>query len=147
MITDLIWLFWRNFDQPSHTVANMCEVVVFFRGVQLCSKSDDDGTKSSILQRFEISSAKPPKSSSAVLIVELSPLFRKTNHSGSFEMFDQQLFSEIWKMSSGFSRVDVICDQYFRNSLKNLTRIGRGDGPSNFQVNSMKHFWEITRKD
>ena len=32
-------------------------------------------------------------------------------------------------MSSGYSRVDIICDQYFNNSLKNLTRNGQGHGP------------------
>ena len=88
------------------------------------------GTKSSILQRFDITPAKPPTSTSAALIVELSPLFRKTNHTGSFEMFSQRLFNEIRKISIGFSKVDVVCDRYFKDSLKNLTRIGRGDGPS-----------------
>ena len=45
-------------------------------------------------------------------------------------MFGQRLFIDIQKLSSGYSRVDVICDRYFGDSLKNLTRIGRGDGPS-----------------
>ena len=32
-------------------------------------------------------------------------------------------------MSSGYSRVDIICDRYFNNSLKILTRNGQGHGP------------------
>ena len=32
-------------------------------------------------------------------------------------------------MSSGYSRVDIICDRYFNNSFKILTRNGRGHGP------------------
>ena len=39
------------------------------------------------------------------------------------------MFNNIKKLSSGYSRVDIICDRYFNNSLKNLTRNGRGHGP------------------
>ena len=56
-------------------------------------------------------------------------MFRCDNHSGSFESFSKRLFNVIKKLSSGFSRVDIICDRYFTDSLKNLTRYGRGQGP------------------
>ena len=88
------------------------------------------GTKSSILQRFEKTSAPSPSSASAALVVELSPMFRSGNHSGTFEEFAQRLFNEIQRLSLGYSRVDIICDRYFTDSLKNLTRIGRGQGPN-----------------
>ena len=39
------------------------------------------------------------------------------------------MFNNIKKLSSGYSRVDIICDWYFKNSLKNLTRNRRGHGP------------------
>ena len=96
------------------------------------SLSDDGsdlyhGTKSNILQRFDKTPAKQPM---AALIVELSPMFRKVDHSRSFEMSSKKLYGEIGKLSSGYSRVDVICDRYFNDSLKTLTRIGRGQGPN-----------------
>ena len=105
------------------------------------------GTKSSILQRFEKTTSKAPCSSSAVLIVELSPMFRSDNHSGSFESFSKRLFNVIKKLSSGFSRVDIICDRYFTDSLKNLTRSGRDKDLKyclktlhHYLANSTKHF-------
>ena len=63
---------------------------------------------------------------SAVLLVELSSMFRSDTHSGTFEEFARRLFNDIKKFYSGYSRVDIICDMYFNNSLKNLARTGRG---------------------
>ena len=40
-----------------------------------------------------------------------------------------RLFNNSKKLSIGYSRVDIICDQYFKNSLKYLTRNGRCHGP------------------
>ena len=51
-------------------------------------------------------------------------MFRSDTHSGTFEELTRQLFNNIKKLSSGYWRVDIICDQYFNNSVKNLTRNG-----------------------
>ena len=56
-------------------------------------------------------------------------MFRSDTYSGTFEEFTRRLFNNIEKLSSGYSRVDIICDQYFNNSLKNLFRKERGHGP------------------
>ena len=87
------------------------------------------GVKSNILNRFEQVANRTEISSSAALLIELSPMFRSDTHSGTFEEFTRRLFNNIKKLSSGYSRVDIICDRYFNNSLKNLTRNGRGHGP------------------
>ena len=82
------------------------------------------GVKSNILNRFEQVANRTEISSSAALLIELSPMFRSDTHSGTFEEFTRQLFNNIKKLSSGYWRVDIICDQYFNNSVKNLTRNG-----------------------
>ena len=72
--------------------------------------------------RFEILS-------SAALLIELSPLFRSDTHFGAFGEFARWFFNNIKKLSSGYSSVDIICDRYFKNSLKYLTRNERGHSP------------------
>ena len=53
-------------------------------------------------------------------------------------------------IANGYDRVDIICDRYFDNSLKNQTRIERGQGsvliydehtkfPSDFKDNFLKN--------
>lgn len=86
------------------------------------------GTKSTILQKFDKSSIPAIPSASSAFILELSPLFR-TGHSGTFNEFAVCLFDDICRFSSGYARIDIVCDRYFKDSLKNLTRFGRGQGP------------------
>ena len=86
------------------------------------------GVKSNILNRFEQVTNRIEISSSAALLIELSPMFRNDTHSGTFEQFARWLFSNIKNLSGGYSRVDMICDWYFNNSLKNLTGNGRSHG-------------------
>ena len=68
-------------------------------------------------------------SSSAALLIERSPMFRSGTHSGTFGEFARQLFNNIKKLFSVYSRVDIICNHYLNYSLKNLTRKGPGHGP------------------
>ena len=93
---------------------------------------------------------KTEMSLSAVLLVELSSMFRSDTHSATFEEFARRLFNNIKKLSSGYSRVDIICDRYFNSSLKHLARTGRGHGsklsfhhdaslPSNFNDSFLKN--------
>ena len=62
-------------------------------------------------------------------MIELSPIFRSDTHSGTFKELAQRLFNNVKKLSTGYSGVDIICGQYFNNSLKNLTRNTQGHGP------------------
>ena len=87
------------------------------------------GLKSNILNRFEQVTNRIEISSSAALLIELSPVFRRDTHYGTFEEFTRRLLNNVKKFPSGYSRVDIICDRYFNNSLKNLTRNGRGHDP------------------
>ena len=86
------------------------------------------GVKSNILNRFEQVTNRTEMSSPAALLIELSPMFRSGTHSATFEEFARRLFNNITKSSSGYSRADIICDQQFNNSLKNMTRNGRIQG-------------------
>ena len=76
------------------------------------------GVKSNILNRFEHVTNKIEISLSAALLIELSPFFRSDTHIGTFEEFARRLFDKIEKIANGYSRVDIICDRYFNNSLK-----------------------------
>ena len=87
------------------------------------------GVKANILNRFEQETNRIEISSSAALLIELSPKFKSDTYSGTFEEFTRRLFNNIKKLSSGYSLVDIICDWYFNNSLKNLTRNRQGHGP------------------
>ena len=62
-------------------------------------------------------------------MIELSPMFRSDTRSGTFEEFARRLFNNINKLSSSYSRVNIISGRHFNNSLKNLTRNGQGHGP------------------
>ena len=87
------------------------------------------GVKTNILNRFEQETNRIEISSSAALLIELSPKLKSDTYSGTFEEFTRRLFNNIKKLSSGYSLVDIICDWYFNNSLKNLTRNRQGHGP------------------
>ena len=86
------------------------------------------GVKSNILNRFEQVTNRIETSWSAVLLIELNPMFRSDTHSDTFEEFARRLFNNNKKSFSDYSRVDIICDRYFNNSLKNLTRNRWGHG-------------------
>ena len=100
-----------------------------------CQSSFEDGSdlhhgvKYNIPNRFEQVTNRIEISSSAALLIELSPMFRSDTHSGTFQEFARRLFNNISKLSSSYSRVNIISGRYFNNNLKNLTRNGRGHGP------------------
>ena len=70
----------------------------------------------------------PTTSSSSAVIIELSPLLRNSTTSSTFGEFSTKLLNTINRLSIGYDRVDIICDRYFEDSLKNQTREGRGSG-------------------
>ena len=107
------------------------------------------GSKSTLLKRFSTCEI-PTKDSSSAIIVELSPLLRTSVAASTFGEFSTKLMGTINRLSIGYDRVDIICDRYFEDSLKNQTREGRGSGevmefdkntkfPSDFKDNFLKN--------
>ena len=78
------------------------------------------GTKSNVIQRLEKSSAPTASSLSTSIIIELSPILRND--------FSADTFTHLMHISDGYDPVDITCDRYFDNSLKNQTRNERGQG-------------------
>ena len=72
---------------------------------------------------FQIDSNKWQIELSAALLIELSPMFRSDTYSGTFEEFARRLFNNINKLSSSYSRANIVSGRYFNN------RNGRGHGP------------------
>ena len=107
------------------------------------------GTKSSIIQRIE-KTERPAAVPSSALIIDFSGLIRISFNATTFLDYCQKIYRHIMEMANDFGRVDVICDRYFENSLKNQTRQDRGCGsvfifdentkfPSDFKENFLKH--------
>ena len=109
-------------------------------GVPHCFATDVDvmyhGTKSSIKDRLK--SCSPPahltESAWTAIVLEASPLIRKLSNVPveSFHEFSAVLYQHISKFATGFDRVDLIFDRYFKDSLKRQTRIDRGVSGTRF---------------
>lgn len=107
------------------------------------------GTKSTLLNRFDTCEI-PMIGSSSAIIIELSPLLRSSLDASTFGNFAEKLLGNIIRLAILYDRIDVICDRYFEDSLKNQTRDGRGSGdriqfdrntkfPSDFKENFLKN--------
>ena len=118
-------------------------------GVPHCFATDVDvmyhGTKSSIKDRLK--SCSPPahltESTWTAIVLEASPLIRKLSHVPveSFHDFSAVLYQHISKLATGFDRVDIIFDRYFKDSLKRQTRIDRGVSGTRFlKINFQNSF-------
>ena len=87
------------------------------------------GTKSSIKDRLQ-SSAPPINTATTpkAVIIEASPLIRKLSNVSvdNFHEFSVIFYSHILRLASGFDRLDVVFDRYFKNSLKRKTRVSDG---------------------
>ena len=88
------------------------------------------GTKSSLLQRFKKSAAPYMEKSTSAIIIELSPILRIDFSADTFADFAYKLYVHVMNIAEGYHRVDIICDRYFDESLKNQTRDDRGQGPT-----------------
>ena len=69
------------------------------------------------------------------IIMEASPLFRKLSNASveNFYEFAVVFYHHVVRLATGFSRLDVIFDRYFKNSLKART----GEEKKNlFRVNA-----------
>ena len=119
---------------------------IFGKAQSLCvdDKSLYHGTKADILKHFE--KAAPPVPSNNAAVIRF-PCNIKVD---TFDTFAKAIYTHIKDMSVNYQRIDVICDQYFKNSLKNLTRSERGCGssiifdgqtpfPNDFTTNFLKH--------
>ena len=68
------------------------------------------------------------------IVVEMSPITRTKvfpAHTGSLTNFGEfavLVYYEVMKLASNYDRADLIFDQYFKKSLKEGTRSGRGEG-------------------
>ena len=62
------------------------------------------------------------------IIVEASLILRKLSNvsADNFYEFAVVFYSYVIRLAIGFDRLDIIFDRYFKNSLKALTRKGRG---------------------
>ena len=108
-------------------------------GVPHCFATDVDvmyhGTKSS---KQRLKSCSPPahltESDWTAIILEASPLIRKLSNVPveSFHDFSAVLYQHTSKLATGFDRVDIIFDSYFKDSLKRQTRIDRGVSGTRF---------------
>ena len=115
-----------------HTKMNVFETEVFnvAQSLSVDSTSLYHGTQSSLLQRFEKSSAPDAESPSSAIIIELSPILRCDFNADTFADFAHKLYIHVMNLAEGYDRVDVICDRYFDDSLKEQIRNERGQGPA-----------------
>ena len=122
-------------------------------GISQCLSSNRHnlyhGTKPNILQRFKPTEFSGNEASSAI-IIELSAILRCSFNAITFNDFACNIYSYIIGIASVYDRVDIVCNRYFENSLKSLTRHDRGFGslinfdgnsetPTDFKDNFMKN--------
>ena len=91
--------------------------------IQICIMVSNPNRFEQVTNRNEISSSAAP-------MIEPIPMLRSDTLSGTSENKFARRFNNINKLFSSYSRVNIICDWYFNNNLKNLTGNGRGHGPT-----------------
>ena len=107
------------------------------------------GTKSNIQQRFKPTEFPGNKTSSGN-IIQLSAILRCSFNAIILNDFAGKIYAYIIDIATGYDRVDIVCNRYFENSLKSLTRHNRGFGllinfdgnsefPTDFKDNFMKN--------
>ena len=70
----------------------------------------------------------PGNETSSAIIIELSAVLRCSFNVITFNDFAGKIYAYIIDIATGYDRVDIVCDKYFENSLKSLTRHNRGFG-------------------
>ena len=80
------------------------------------------GVKSKIKDRFQSTAEPLPNmDQSSAIIIELSPVvFRLAGRDGisNFNEFAVKIYYHLMEIGKGYHRIDVVCDRYFPNSLK-----------------------------
>ena len=87
--------------------------------------------KSAITDRFTTANNNPNfDSASSAIVIEMSAMImiKAKCDAETFHDFAMILYHYIMDQAKRFERVDIVCDQYFDNSLKEGTRKGRGHG-------------------
>ena len=87
--------------------------------------------KSAIMDKFKPCSENVDiKTNPSAIVIEMSAMIMmKANcNAETFHDFALILYNYIMDIAKDFERVDIVCDQYFDNSLKEGTRSGRGQG-------------------
>ena len=115
----------------THRRDHASEIFPTAQSLSVDEKSLYHGTKADLLKRFE--KVDPPVlPSNAAIIIELSAIirFRSNITVDTFNAFAIAIYTHINNISADYQRIDVACDRYFDNSLKNQTRSERGCGSS-----------------
>ena len=88
--------------------------------------------KSQLLKRFDKLVTIPQfcEAIPSAIIIELSAIIqiKASCSANTFHEFAVIIYYHILELARDFSRIDIVCDQYFDNSLKEGTREGRGNG-------------------
>ena len=84
--------------------------------------------KSEIKKRFKQCTPPVINTENSAIIVELSPIvFRYSERLiNSFNDFAVPIYYEVMDIAFNFQRIDIVCDRYFQDSLKEQTRKMRG---------------------
>ena len=85
------------------------------------------GTKSNILQIFKITEF-PGNETSLGNIIELSAILQCSFNAITLNGLAGKIYVYIIDTATGYDSVDIVCNRYFENSLKSLTRHDRGFG-------------------
>ena len=107
------------------------EIFSTAQSLSVDEKSLYHGTKAALLKGFE-KVAPPVLSSNAAIIIKLSAIIRFLSNIkvDTFNAFAIAIYTNINNIYADYQRIDVLCDRYFENSLKNQTRSERGCGSS-----------------
>ena len=85
------------------------------------------GKNSNILQGFKPTEL-PGNETSSAIIIELSAILRCPFNAIIFNVFAGKVYAYIIDIATGYYPFDIVCNRYFENSLKSLTRHDRGVG-------------------
>ena len=103
------------------------EAEMLFISLSTDAKSLYHGNKADILKRFEMVN-RPVLTSPSAIIIELSAVVRFNAKANvrSFNEFAIHLYNYIMELAKDCHRIDIICNRYFKSSLRSQTRTDRG---------------------
>ncbi len=96
------------------------------------------GSKCGITKRFPSPTSTAPvydQEAKSAIVLEMSPIIKakaystETYNLANFGEFSLAMYFDVMKHSIGYKRIDLVFDRYFEGSLKEATRIERGQGP------------------
>ena len=105
-----------------------------FTGLPECLTKEGNmyhGEKSNILNIFASPTASKSSISPESVIIDFSFIIQSTaaiSKATTFDEFSKEIITTIKKLARHSSRVDIVCDSYFKDSIKGQTRSSRGCG-------------------